>query len=432
MKFRHYLLIFAVAFLARLVVFAVKASPDGWAGFSNGSEFGQVAVNLLEGRGFSSPFEAGSQPTAIFAPLIVFLWAMIFHVTGICTTASLYAIGALQSCAGALTCVLFAVVARRLIEKSGVQGSWIPFAVGVLLALWPESLLVQALPWYFVWQELGLAILFLFIINWFESPALIRTVIIGCVAGVLLLVNPVPVLFIACGLCLMAGSLRDGGARVRHLAVAGVMIAVIVGPWTLRNYMVLGKVIPLRSNFGIELHAGNNESGSIRQTRATLNPALNQVELDAYRKLGEAEYASVAMGKAVSYIRAHPVPTIKRTLQRAYVYWCSDVFNSWPWAEQAGGAQRELLSAREGLRLGRVALNLLPLVCLAALGVTGRLRKAPYLALFACIFICLPLPYYLTHVHEGYAHMVKPYMLVLCMIGIFASGAGKQVTADER
>jgi 4-amino-4-deoxy-L-arabinose transferase-like glycosyltransferase len=52
---------------------------------------------------------------------------------------------------------------------------------------------------------------------------------------------------------------RAGGREAKAVAVLGLFgLAVAVGPWALRNYLVTGEFIPIQGNTGLMIWAGNN------------------------------------------------------------------------------------------------------------------------------------------------------------------------------
>ena len=76
-------------------------------------------------------------------------------------------------------------------------------------------------------------------------------------------------------------------------------------PWSIRNYVTFHKLIPLRSNFPLELWAGNNES--FDPNSQTVPPADPQrEELRKYIHLGETGYMAEKWQIATTFIRTHP------------------------------------------------------------------------------------------------------------------------------
>ena len=45
---------------------------------------------------------------------------------------------------------------------------------------------------------------------------------------------------------------------IRNLVIAALFTTLIIAPWTIRNYAVLGGFVPVKSQFGFTLWVGNN------------------------------------------------------------------------------------------------------------------------------------------------------------------------------
>lgn len=122
------LLIFLVAFAVRLVMNAyfqgLSAPPDADMG-ADGGQYDKLAVNLLEGKGYS----LWTGPTAFRAPGLSLLLWLIYRVFG----ASNYVAARVIFCIiGALTCVVVYFIGKELVsEKIGLIASSI-------LALYPH------------------------------------------------------------------------------------------------------------------------------------------------------------------------------------------------------------------------------------------------------------------------------------------------------
>ncbi len=415
----------AFAFLVRAAFAALVLWPVSWTdhGIDHGSEIGQIARNVFEGRGFSSPFGVGSAPTAWLAPLVPALWVLVFAAVGLFSQASIVVLIGLQMLAGALACGLYVEIARRVLERMGAGASRLPWLVAALVCLWPESLDRQTHMWYFPFQELGLAWMFLVGMAWIAAPERRRSLHLGAAAGILGLVNPGPLPVFAAILVLGSFAHRRTPRRVLSAAaLAAGVCALFLAPWTLRNLAVLGSPIPMRSNVGVELLVGNGARGAVAQRRDAQHPAVDPIERRRYETLGEVAYMRAARAEALEHIRGDPGRFARRTLERVATYWAGDVLDRWTWAPRPPWW-------KAGPRA--IARRLLKLACilgpslLVALGLARGLgRRVPGLALFLGVLVLLPLPYYVTHVHEAYSYAVRPYVLLLAVLLLAAHRLG--------
>src|SRR5205807_4723038 len=83
--------------------------------------------------------------------------------------------------------------------------------------------------------------------------------LLGVLTGLAALTSPQLLAFV--GLALLLDLAARPGERLRVLQGGFVVVLVsvpMIAPWAYRNLVVLGGVVPLRSNFGLELFIGNN------------------------------------------------------------------------------------------------------------------------------------------------------------------------------
>ncbi len=388
-----------------------ESTTTNWSspGVAYGSELGSIARNLAEGRGFSSPFERGEQPTSWFAPFMPAAWAALFWMTGVFSPLSLWIILTLQVIASSLACGVYWQILRHFRGKLPGLPHWLPLVVASVIACWPEAFLMIRKPWYFTYQELAVAILFLQAMKWIDHSSFRSSVTLGTVAGVAALINPVPLgLFLWSLLMGVLG--RPNQARVGHGILAGATCLLVISPWLIRNTLVFDQFAFVRTNLGVELRQGNGPQGTPKQTRASLHPALNTEELDRYREWGELKYSQWCLDQAVQAMKDDMGLTVRRTLERIWLYWSSDALDWYDWNQKGPWWNRPQSEAIQ--KVVKVMLALIPLAALAFLGTRRRL-DTPYAPLFAGILILTPLPYYLTHVTFSYSYLVKPYLLLL-------------------
>jgi hypothetical protein len=422
--FNGFVLVFAAALAIRLLFVLVWMSHFR-VSFS-GAEMGYVATNLYEGRGFSSPFSLGAQPTALVAPLVPFLWSVIMHLTSGPTDDTARAIIIIQTIPSALACGFYWLIARRVSSRFSRVPSGMVTMLAILFMVWPESLLRLMDTWYYVWQELGLAALVFYAMVWWDSPDLREGLIMGVVAGVVALANPTPVLLYA--IALVAPLIIQRGKRlaiIRNILASGLVALLIVAPWIIRDAVVFGLLMPVRSNFPLELLQGNNPDGGVRQQATSLHPMLRKAELDRYERMGEAAYMQWAFGEAVQYMINNPAITVVRVVERIYMYWTTDIFDNWSWTPEIKWWNR-------GWRMGLLAVTtilsaVVPLVIVFFGIVSGRLQGLAYRFLFASLFILMPLPYYFTAASAEFSQSIRPWVAMLAVIAVL-----KRKDVEER
>src|SRR5207249_1340806 len=111
------------------------------------------------------------------------------------------------------------------------------------------------------------------------------------------------------------------GFSWRRPALAAAVALLCCLPWTIRNYAVFHRLIPLRSNFPFELWLGNNEVFD-DQARG---PAGSRVtiygETRHYFQLGETAFMDEKWSKAKSFILTHPALEMRLTRDRILATW---------------------------------------------------------------------------------------------------------------
>src|SRR5271165_4904818 len=282
-----------------------------------GYELGAVAKSIASGHGFSSPLRfLDTGPTVWFTPIYPYLVAGVFKIWGIYTDASRLVIEALNCAFAALTVIPIYGSARRSFGKG--------IAVG---ASWAWTFLPTALffPVTWIWDT-AMAALFLALIFW-ATLALrdAKTILPWAGYGALwvtgVLVNPsmLSLFPFLVGWALWQAR-RDSLPWGKFAAATLLVFALGLVPWTVRNYRVFGKIIVLRSNFGLELWLGNNPN--VPDTiSAWLHPNDNMDEARKFQRMGEIAYMAEKQQEALAFIRTHPADTINFMYRRFVDNW---------------------------------------------------------------------------------------------------------------
>lgn len=211
-------------------------------------------------------------------------------------------------------------------------------------------------------------------------------------ATLVTLIEPVflPALLLSGGLMLVSRNL-NWTARFRNLAILAFAIISVIGPWTLRNYIVHGKVIPIKGSFWVNMWKGNNDYAT-GTDRLKMTPAEERLakkklasgDLDDYdthhlydmldpsqhtrlENHPEAEREVIFKEFAVDWIRAHPQRYLELCAIRLFKTLTIDWDN--PRGHQSLSLQPGCDSAVNPWRaLHRTALSLVAVVP----GVAGR------------------------------------------------------------
>jgi 4-amino-4-deoxy-L-arabinose transferase-like glycosyltransferase len=379
--------------LAALVVLHAYEIPADQDHFAFGGEMGRMARAIVNGQGMSSPFGSATGPSALVGPVYPYMLAGVFKLFGTYSMPSAWVMLSLNALFSSLTCLPIRMLADRAIgppvgQWSGWIWAFFPYAI-----YWP-------LRW--VWDTSVSTFLLATLLTWTmgleRSPCWRAWAGFGACWGLAVLTNTtLLVLFpVTLGwLCFrqQRWSLPGWAGRT---ALAVVVFSMVLSPWLVRNYLVLGHVV-LRSNFGLELYQGNHE-GATGLRDSGLSPAYNAREMEEYSRMGELPYMAAKERQAREFIEAHPGTFLWLCVRRAIYFWT--------------GTSEVVV---RGHVLESLALYTLVSV-LAGIGVSSAMRtRAPGASLLALTLLLFPLPYYVTHPEPRFRHLIEPEMIILAV-----------------
>ncbi len=195
-------------------------------------------------------------------------------------------------------------------------------------------------------------------------------------------------------------------------ALATGVAALCCLPWTIRNYKVFHRVVPLRSTFGLQLWLGNNPY-YIHTWPAWLHPIDNQDERAKYVAMGEIAYMRDKFDRGAHYIFAFP---------RRDASLCWDRFVA-TWLGTPHPLRDTIVTHSPWVRAVNISNFLASLGVLGGIGVLLWRRSAyalPVLA-FPVVYPCV---YYVTIALLRYRHPIDPVIVLLGAIAIGGAKAG--------
>jgi 4-amino-4-deoxy-L-arabinose transferase-like glycosyltransferase len=365
------------------------------------TETGHIAYSVATGKGFSSPFQKDTGPTAWLAPVYPLLLAAIFKLFGVYTVHAFYAAVFLNCLFSTAVCAPLLHITRRI---AGLPAA----SVAVWLwALFPNAVMM---PFEWVWDTslsafLAAAILWA-TLELAESNRPFDWCAYGLLWGLALLTNP------SLGACLPA---LLGWAAYRSQkrkltwglpALAAAVAMLCCAPWTARNYHLFHRLVPLRSNFPFELYIGNNENYEPQRRE---RPAMitHDREILRYLRMGEMPFMDEEKHKATAFIAAHPTVEMELIARRFVDFWLGTAY---PIAALGQGESWEV-------RVILVCNFVLPFGALAGMVLLLR-EKNPFVSPLAAFVIFFPIVYYVTHTSLRYRHPGDPVLLLLAAIAL--------------
>jgi hypothetical protein len=371
-----------VAALLRLLLAYYFVSHYGAERVYRGFESCQIAASIVAGHGFSSPYGIPSGPTAWLPPAYPYLVAAVFKIFGVYSLASLWVLILVNIvCETLVVAALFRVGLRCF-------GPMTAFAGSVLWAIELGAASYSVRIWESSLSALLATLAVVVYLRLKDSPAKVSVWIgYGLLWGVMGLTNTtlLTLMPLAVGALLL-----QKGRRVWRPALAGLAIFLCtLTPWTIRNYVVFHKLIPIRGNFGPNLWYGNHP-GVEGPADQSLNPTRNSSELQAYLQMGDAAYGKSRQQMALGFIAQHPGQFLGLTWSRMLYFWM---------ASEALGSKW-----RAGISI------------LAFLGLLLMYRDhSSAIAPFASALLLFPLPYYVTHAEAFYRHPIEPVVGLLAV-----------------
>lgn len=381
-----------------------KIPANVLAAASFDQETGSIAHSLATGKGFSSPYRRESGPTAWLTPVYPLLVAGTFKLFGIYTIQSFYFLVFLNILFSTGVCVPIFLVGKR------VGGIGVGSAAAWLWALFPNAIMV---PFEWIWDT-SLAALLAATLLWAtlelaESTRVRDWCRYGLLWGLTLMTNPAigSLLPFLLGWAAYRGGKRRGltvRSWVGRPALALGLAILCCVPWTIRNYAVFHRFVPLRSNFGFELYIGNNENydeknrhlpGAITKDRETLR----------YLRMGEMPFLDEEGRKARNFILTHPRMEVILFADRFAAFWTGVPFALSTFFATDSWLVRSLILCATLSGIGALA------GIIVLLG-----RRSPYafpLGVYPAVF---PFLYYITHTSLRYRHPIDAVVLLLTAI----------------
>jgi hypothetical protein len=190
------------------------------------------------------------------------------------------------------------------------------------------------------------------------------------------------------------------------LALALALLCCV--PWTVRNYAVFHRFIPLRSGLPFEVYIGNNENYD--EHRSGLPPTITfEREVVRYLKIGEMPFMDEEKRKAFAFIATHPRVEVDLFSKRFVTFWIGTAQPLQAFIENDSLLLRAILLGNFLTAIGAISGIALLFI-----------RRNPYAFPVAVFPLIFPIIYYVTHTSLRYRHPLDPVILILTAIAIGA------------
>jgi hypothetical protein len=362
-------------------------------------EEAKIAIHLANGDGFRSPVDdrRDAKPSAWSAPVYPAIIGLTYRMLGVESGPALTLLVVVNAmCVG----LIAAAMCRLGVLIFG--SAWPGVAAAALIAV--DPLFYAGNFWDGLAALALFAMLLVLVVQRTLQPraATSQTVLIGGVAGVLALTNASYVFtfpILAVTLATRRGHTRDW----RSSAIAFAVLAVVVAPWSIRNYAALGRVVLIRTGAGVQMRIGNApvSHGWIDRHAYGFHPFVNPAERMRLLAMGEPAYDADALSQFARTALNDPVTYLIDCGRRAaYLV--------------AGNPNDDVSSpGSAGLRwFGVVASSLI--ACLALVGMIGGARVGLSQHLLPAILGSLALPFVASAVIDRYRLPTECLLFFYC------------------
>lgn len=301
------LAVFALALVVRLAFVAAVPGLSLEVEQLRGDEvdYHEIAVNLQDGDGFAREWrgagpDAGEVvPTAFRTPLWPGMLAVVYAVVGP------------DPAAGRLLVILLSALAASLLVPLG-RRLWSP-SVGLLAgiggALFPPM-------WVGSWRLMSEALFTLLVLvvllvgdRFRRSPTTANAAWLGAALGAAALARPNGIIM---GVAIMAAMVAmrrrvDARRALLHVGICALALVSVIAPWTIRNAVQLGELVPLSTQGGAVLAGYYSPAVLDRSTPYWGGwdfPLVIEQELK--RSPDEITWDRDLQGRARSWIADHP------------------------------------------------------------------------------------------------------------------------------
>jgi hypothetical protein len=395
-------------------------------------EHGEIAANLLAGRGFSIRFLGADGPTSQQAPLYPLLVAACYWLGGVELPAALLILELGQALLGGAMVVGVMRLARlaapgvpALAPAAGLIAASHPTLVYAATHVQVASLAATLLVWTLVLGHRAA-----------ESGRRVHAAATGLGMAALALTDPILSL---AGISVLGAIVRPGahaGKLASRLGLAGIMLftaALGVTPWLVRNALVHGEFVAIKSTFGYAFWQGNcrlsegtdkvvrdsvertlgrgDGGGGLAGLNRTLwaarheagyidDVALSRQDRETLGAVSEPDRSRILFRRAIRELGAEPGRYPRLCLRRFRAFWLFDETNP----------KSRVLA----YRLSHLALTALAILGLMVARSDVRARLAPSLVTAAAISLF----HALTIVSARFHVPIEPLMAVWAAAGL--------------
>lgn len=275
--------IILAALLLKIVYLIIYSSMPEWNMLTVDNQYHfNWAKDIASGNIFGDT-------TYFRAPFYIFCLAAVFSLFG----ATLTTARILGLVIGLVSVLLTFLTGKQLFSKrTGLLAAAIQSVYPLILYFESELLLD---PLFMLLLQLSVY----FFILWYKKQSLSSLVFMALALGLASITRPTALLFLPLVIVFLYFSSPLWKQRVKIIALFALLLALIILPITIRNYVIGGEAVLISSQGGINFYIGNNRQ-SDGLTAAMPEPLGHNWKIDDIRYLAESETTGELKAGALS------------------------------------------------------------------------------------------------------------------------------------
>jgi 4-amino-4-deoxy-L-arabinose transferase-like glycosyltransferase len=304
----------------------------------------------------------------------------------------------IQALVSAAFCFTLYLISKRIFGRRSIA-----LLSAVMAAFYPSLIYHAAFIWSTIVFVFLITVLILLFIKIAERPNLINIILCGFVMGFTALTDPAILPYYPLVILWLFFNFNSKKLFiVKKISIMILIMAAIIAPWTIRNYLVFNKIILIKSNIGYNFWIGNNPyaTGS-----SMISPEGDYSDIirDIADK-DEVDKSRYFVKVAVANIMSDPLEFSKRCLRKFTYFW-------WRIENKIGG-NWEKYTAIMYFTYG------IPLF-LSVLGIFLSWKDRKYCSLIWLLFFSFSAVYSITHCgNYRYRLPVEPFILIFASVAI--------------
>lgn len=281
--------------------------PEAW-------EYEKIAVNLYSGNGFSIDF-IGKNYLAYATPLYPSLCALVYKLMGHNQAIVIF----MQIIFSAILCVVIYFISLRIF---GRKTALLAASISVIH---PGLLVYSGMKLHaFSLDSLLIALTGLCFLLIYNKIALIRFILCGAVYGLCALTRATIIPFLPLGLLWLLLTKQDSRVKIWKYSIILILTSfIIIGSWSIRNFLVFKRFIPITTVSAENFWRGNN----LNATGTCFTPTGEKVlEADQgfYNKIKKADELvryDLFKSDAINFIKKYPGKFAVLFIKKLCFFW---------------------------------------------------------------------------------------------------------------